>query len=74
LEPDEKLQALRELFSKPGIGIDAYIIPSQDAHQVRLFWLNFYLGFCFWCIFLLKFNWVLDVFMHLYWCLNVIVI
>jgi len=73
-EPDEKLQALRELFSKPGIGIDAYIIPSQDAHQVRLFWLNFYLGFCFWCIFLLKFNWVLDVFMHLYWCLNVIVI
>ncbi|KAG6750500.1 hypothetical protein POTOM_044996 [Populus tomentosa] len=32
-EPDEKLQALRELFSKPGIGIDAYIIPSQDAHQ-----------------------------------------
>jgi hypothetical protein len=23
---------------------------------------------------LLKFNWVLDVFMHLYWCLNVIVI
>ncbi|XP_050221362.1 aminopeptidase P2 [Mercurialis annua] len=32
-EPDEKLRALRELFSKPGIGIDAYIIPSQDAHQ-----------------------------------------
>ncbi|EEF49835.1 xaa-pro aminopeptidase, putative [Ricinus communis] len=32
-EPDEKLSALRELFSKPGIGIDAYIIPSQDAHQ-----------------------------------------
>lgn len=32
-EPDEKLQALRELISKPGIGIDAYIIPSQDAHQ-----------------------------------------
>ncbi|KDP23512.1 hypothetical protein JCGZ_23345 [Jatropha curcas] len=32
-EPDEKLLALRELFSKPGIGIDAYIIPSQDAHQ-----------------------------------------
>ncbi|KAJ7977972.1 Xaa-Pro aminopeptidase [Quillaja saponaria] len=32
-EPDEKLRALRELFSKPGIGVDAYIIPSQDAHQ-----------------------------------------
>ncbi|KAJ0982680.1 hypothetical protein J5N97_010935 [Dioscorea zingiberensis] len=30
---DEKLRALRELFSRPGIGIDAYIIPSQDAHQ-----------------------------------------
>uniref|UniRef100_A0A7C9EIM9 Creatinase N-terminal domain-containing protein n=1 Tax=Opuntia streptacantha TaxID=393608 RepID=A0A7C9EIM9_OPUST len=30
---DEKLRALRELFSKPGVGIDAYIIPSQDAHQ-----------------------------------------
>lgn len=33
--PDEKLRALRELFSRPGIGIDAYIIPSEDAHQVR---------------------------------------
>ncbi|XP_059645968.1 aminopeptidase P2 [Cornus florida] len=33
VEKDEKLTALRELFSKPGIGIDAYIIPSQDAHQ-----------------------------------------
>ncbi|KAA8545117.1 hypothetical protein F0562_019994 [Nyssa sinensis] len=32
-EQDEKLGALRELFSRPGIGIDAYIIPSQDAHQ-----------------------------------------
>ncbi|XP_024019004.1 probable Xaa-Pro aminopeptidase P [Morus notabilis] len=32
-EPDEKLRALRQLFSKPGVGIDAYIIPSQDAHQ-----------------------------------------
>ncbi|KAF8388025.1 hypothetical protein HHK36_026691 [Tetracentron sinense] len=32
-KPDEKLRALRELFSRPGIGIDAYIIPSQDAHQ-----------------------------------------
>lgn len=35
-ELDEKLGALRELFKKPGIGIDAYIIPSQDAHQVKL--------------------------------------
>ncbi|KAM7469386.1 hypothetical protein LguiA_007569 [Lonicera macranthoides] len=33
VEQDEKLRALRELFSRPGIGIDAYIIPSQDAHQ-----------------------------------------
>ncbi|KAI9098950.1 hypothetical protein K1719_024717 [Acacia pycnantha] len=32
-QPDDKLRALRELFSKPGVGIDAYIIPSQDAHQ-----------------------------------------
>ncbi|KAL2231173.1 probable Xaa-Pro aminopeptidase P [Sesamum indicum] len=32
-EPDEKLVALRELFSRPNINIDAYIIPSQDAHQ-----------------------------------------
>ncbi|XP_010255999.2 PREDICTED: probable Xaa-Pro aminopeptidase P [Nelumbo nucifera] len=32
-KPDEKLRALRELFSRPGVGIDAYIIPSQDAHQ-----------------------------------------
>ncbi|MCL7032820.1 hypothetical protein MKW94_000046 [Papaver nudicaule] len=30
---DDKLVALRQLFVKPGIGIDAYIIPSQDAHQ-----------------------------------------
>ncbi|KAF4369704.1 hypothetical protein F8388_015791 [Cannabis sativa] len=30
-EPDEKLRALRQLFSKSGI--DAYIVPSQDAHQ-----------------------------------------
>ncbi|XP_021859471.1 aminopeptidase P2 [Spinacia oleracea] len=30
---DQKLRALRELFGKPGVGIDAYIIPSQDAHQ-----------------------------------------
>nr|POF22453.1 putative plastid-lipid-associated protein 4, chloroplastic [Quercus suber] len=33
-EPDEKLRRLRELFVKPGIDIDAYIVPSQDAHQV----------------------------------------
>ncbi|KAJ4954950.1 hypothetical protein NE237_011733 [Protea cynaroides] len=33
LRPDEKLRALRDLFSRPGIGIDAYVIPSQDAHQ-----------------------------------------
>ncbi|XP_047315787.1 aminopeptidase P2 [Impatiens glandulifera] len=32
-EQDTKLRALRELFLKPNIGIDAYIIPSQDAHQ-----------------------------------------
>ncbi|KAL3843959.1 hypothetical protein ACJIZ3_001362 [Penstemon smallii] len=32
-EPDDKLRALRELFSRPNISIDAYIIPSQDAHQ-----------------------------------------
>ncbi|WCJ43144.1 Aminopeptidase P2 [Euphorbia peplus] len=32
-QPDHKLPALRELFSNPGIAIDAYIIPSQDAHQ-----------------------------------------
>lgn len=35
---DEKLSALRQQFSKPGVGIDAYIIPSQDAHQV---WFSF---------------------------------
>lgn len=34
-ESDEKLRALRELFAKPNINIDAYIIPSQDAHQVH---------------------------------------
>lgn len=33
MEQDQKLTALRELFGKPGINIDAYIIPSQDAHQ-----------------------------------------
>ncbi|XP_010464060.1 PREDICTED: probable Xaa-Pro aminopeptidase P isoform X2 [Camelina sativa] len=30
---DEKLTSIRRLFSNPGVGIDAYIIPSQDAHQ-----------------------------------------
>ncbi|CAH9145144.1 unnamed protein product [Cuscuta epithymum] len=30
---EDKLHAIRELFSRPGINIDAYIIPSQDAHQ-----------------------------------------
>ncbi|RAL52500.1 hypothetical protein DM860_007357 [Cuscuta australis] len=30
---DNKLHAIRQLFSRPGINIDAYIIPSQDAHQ-----------------------------------------
>ncbi|CAJ1960860.1 unnamed protein product [Sphenostylis stenocarpa] len=33
-QPDSKLTALRHLFSKPGVDIDAYVIPSQDAHQV----------------------------------------
>ncbi|XP_052735007.1 aminopeptidase P2 isoform X2 [Vigna angularis] len=32
-QPDAKLTALRRLFSKPGVDIDAYVIPSQDAHQ-----------------------------------------
>ncbi|XP_051123417.1 aminopeptidase P2 [Andrographis paniculata] len=32
-EPDDKLVALRELFSTPNVNIDAYIVPSQDAHQ-----------------------------------------
>ncbi|KAK7397207.1 hypothetical protein VNO78_18374 [Psophocarpus tetragonolobus] len=31
--PDPKLTMLRHLFSQPGVNIDAYIIPSQDAHQ-----------------------------------------
>ncbi|KAK9735416.1 hypothetical protein RND81_04G204600 [Saponaria officinalis] len=30
---DDKLAALRRLFSSPGVNIDAYIVPSQDAHQ-----------------------------------------
>ncbi|ESW19042.1 hypothetical protein PHAVU_006G091700 [Phaseolus vulgaris] len=32
-QPDAKLTALRRLFSQPGVDIDAYVIPSQDAHQ-----------------------------------------
>ncbi|KAF3454476.1 hypothetical protein FNV43_RR04923 [Rhamnella rubrinervis] len=32
-DSNEQLRALRELFSRPGVEIDAYIIPSQDAHQ-----------------------------------------
>jgi len=32
-DSDPKLTALRRLFSKPDVSIDAYIIPSQDAHQ-----------------------------------------
>ncbi|KAH6826573.1 Metallopeptidase M24 family protein [Perilla frutescens var. hirtella] len=32
-EPDDKLAALRELFIRPDVNVDAYIIPSQDAHQ-----------------------------------------
>ena len=53
-EPDEKLRRLRELFVKPGIDIDAYIVPSQDAHQVvffHWFWVNLWL---LW----FEFNWV----------------
>ncbi|WVZ62377.1 hypothetical protein U9M48_012135 [Paspalum notatum var. saurae] len=30
---DEKLRSLRRLFARPDVGIDAYIVPSQDAHQ-----------------------------------------
>nr|CAB3452317.1 unnamed protein product [Digitaria exilis] len=30
---DEKLRSLRLLFGRPDVGIDAYIVPSQDAHQ-----------------------------------------
>ncbi|CAN1199470.1 Aminopeptidase P2 [Linum perenne] len=30
-QSDEKLKSLRGLFA--GVGIDAYVIPSQDAHQ-----------------------------------------
>lgn len=35
-EQDNKLRALREIFTRPGVNIDAYIIPSQDAHQVHI--------------------------------------
>ena len=34
-EQDQKLIALRKLFNRPNVNIDAYIIPSQDAHQVH---------------------------------------
>ncbi|XP_006657547.2 aminopeptidase P2 [Oryza brachyantha] len=30
---DERLRSLRGLFARPDIAIDAYIVPSQDAHQ-----------------------------------------
>ncbi|KQK20408.1 hypothetical protein BRADI_1g54327v3 [Brachypodium distachyon] len=30
---DSKLGAIRRLFVRPDIAIDAYIVPSQDAHQ-----------------------------------------
>ncbi|XP_066398896.1 aminopeptidase P2-like [Miscanthus floridulus] len=30
---DEKLRSLRRLFARPDVSIDAYIVPSQDAHQ-----------------------------------------
>ncbi|KAL1831946.1 hypothetical protein ACET3Z_001597 [Daucus carota] len=33
VDDDSKLTALRSLFSTPSNAIDAYIIPSQDAHQ-----------------------------------------
>ena len=32
---DEKLSSLRRLFARPDVAIDAYIVPSQDAHQVE---------------------------------------
>ena len=32
---DDKLRSLRRLFARPDIAIDAYIVPSQDAHQVH---------------------------------------
>jgi Xaa-Pro aminopeptidase len=37
-EEDERLLSLRQIFSRPDVGIDAYIVPSQDAHQVRQIW------------------------------------
>ncbi|KAF3785657.1 putative Xaa-Pro aminopeptidase P [Nymphaea thermarum] len=33
LTPDERLVALRKQFTRPDVAIDAYIIPSEDAHQ-----------------------------------------
>uniref|UniRef100_A0A0E0HLY3 Aminopeptidase P N-terminal domain-containing protein n=1 Tax=Oryza nivara TaxID=4536 RepID=A0A0E0HLY3_ORYNI len=30
---DEKLRSLRRLLARPDVAIDAYIVPSQDAHQ-----------------------------------------
>ncbi|XP_027349794.1 aminopeptidase P2 isoform X2 [Abrus precatorius] len=32
-DAEPKLIALRHLFSEPGVNIDAYVIPSHDAHQ-----------------------------------------
>lgn len=34
---DEKLRSLRQIFSRADVRIDAYIVPSQDAHQVKRF-------------------------------------
>ncbi|CAN6440887.1 unnamed protein product [Victoria cruziana] len=31
--PNERLVALRKQFTRPDVAIDAYIIPSEDAHQ-----------------------------------------
>jgi hypothetical protein len=35
--PDQKLLGLRKLFDSvtPGQNLDAYIVPSEDAHQVH---------------------------------------
>uniref|UniRef100_A0A0D9WWP6 Aminopeptidase P N-terminal domain-containing protein n=1 Tax=Leersia perrieri TaxID=77586 RepID=A0A0D9WWP6_9ORYZ len=30
---DERLRSLRRLFARPDVAVDAYIVPSQDAHQ-----------------------------------------
>ncbi|KAJ3670224.1 hypothetical protein LUZ60_010548 [Juncus effusus] len=32
-EEDEKLSSLRKMFSRQDVAVDAYIVPSQDAHQ-----------------------------------------